>query len=120
MSRWTPVTRDIPQGSLFGKIQFNIFISDTVSGITCTISKSAGDTKLSAADNTPERWNTIQRNLDKLEKRAPGKLMRFNKANCKVMYLDQGNLWYKGCRMKGLQGDLWRRTWGYWWRKSWA
>ncbi|KAJ7415475.1 hypothetical protein WISP_78103 [Willisornis vidua] len=51
-------------------------------GIKCTISKFAYDTKLSGMIDTPERWNVIQRDLDKLKK-----LMRFNQTKFKVLHL---------------------------------
>ncbi|PKU34299.1 rna-directed dna polymerase from mobile element jockey-like [Limosa lapponica baueri] len=59
--------RDLMGGLLSGQ---GIYWTVTSSGIKCTLSKFADDTKTSGVIDTLERWVAMQRDLDKLEKWA--------------------------------------------------
>ena len=79
----------IPHYILLSKLERYGFEGWT--GIKCTLSKFADDTKLSSAVNTLEGREAIQRDLDRLEKWAHENLMRFSKAKRRVLHLSQGN-----------------------------
>ncbi|GAB0204467.1 cAMP-dependent protein kinase inhibitor alpha [Grus japonensis] len=70
---------------------FNIFVSNMDSGIKCTLSKFADNTKLCGVVNTLEGRDAVQRDFDRLERWAHVHRMKFNKAKCKVLDMDWGN-----------------------------
>jgi len=89
------VTNGIPQQSVPGPALFNIFVSDVDSGIECTLSKFADNTKLCGAVDTLEGRVWLQRDRDRLERWACVNLMKFNKTKCKVLHMGQGNAKHK-------------------------
>ncbi|GAB0182123.1 mitochondrial enolase superfamily member 1 [Grus japonensis] len=87
MSKWRTVTSGVPQESVLGPALFNIFVGTMDSGIVCTLSKFANNTKLCGTMDTLEGRDAIQRDLDRLERWARANRMKFNK----VLHVGWGN-----------------------------
>jgi len=83
------VTSGVSQGSVLGLVLFNIFVGDVDSGIECTLSRFASDTKLSGAVDILEGKDAIHRDDGRLERWARVNLMKFNK--CTFLPMGQGN-----------------------------
>jgi len=79
------------RGLVLELVLLNIFVNNMDSGIECTLNKSVNDTKLCVVIDTPEGWDAIQRDLDRLESWACANLMKFNKAKCKALHVGRGN-----------------------------
>jgi len=61
------VTRDVPRGSVLGPMQFDI-VNDTDSGIKGTLRNFVDDITQCSVVSMREGRNTIQRDLDRLER----------------------------------------------------
>ncbi|KAJ7412896.1 hypothetical protein BTVI_44961 [Pitangus sulphuratus] len=81
MSKWRPVTSGAPQESVLGPALFNTFAGNMDSGIECPLSMFT-NIKLCGSVDTLEGSDTIQRDLDMLERcgrSATGDMLLFEK-----------------------------------------
>ena len=65
----------VPQGSVLGRVVFNIFINDLDEGV---LVKLVDDTRFGETANTLEDRKKIQNDLDRLEHWAENNSMEFN------------------------------------------
>ncbi|KAK4832645.1 hypothetical protein QYF61_024673 [Mycteria americana] len=101
---WYSITKGVPQRSVLGSLLLNIFINDIDSGIECTLSQFADDTKLRGVADSLEGRDAIQKDLDMLERWKKVNLIKINK--CKDLHLGQSNHQYQyGLGGKGIESS---------------
>ncbi|XP_056191071.1 translation initiation factor IF-2-like [Falco biarmicus] len=95
MSKRKPGMSGVPQGYVLGPVLFNVFFSDTGSGIECTFSKFADDTKLRGAVDSLEGRDATQQDLHRL--------MPPNQVYCDALYFIGSDILSKNMRIHVLE-----------------
>ncbi|CAM5074360.1 unnamed protein product [Natator depressus] len=91
LSDWREVTSGVPQGSVLGRILFNLFITDLGTKSGSVLIKFVDDTNLGGIVNLEKDWDIIQEDLDDLVNWSNSNRMKFNSEKCKVMHLGINN-----------------------------
>lgn len=84
-----PVTSSVPQGLILRPMWFNTFIHNLDNESECTFSKFGDNRKLEGVADTCDGCTALQRDLDRLEKRA--ERLKFKLGKWKVLYLGRNN-----------------------------
>ncbi|XP_059843914.1 P-selectin glycoprotein ligand 1 isoform X2 [Hypanus sabinus] len=90
-SEWRSVTSGMLQGSELGPLLFVIYINDLDDNVVNWISKFADDTKIGGVVDSEEGFQSLQRDLDQLEKWAEKWQMEFNTDKCEVLHFGRTN-----------------------------
>ena len=80
-----PVTSGVPQGSVLGPILFLIYINDLPDHVRSKVRLFADDTALYLTLDTPDSYNTLQKDLDNLQIWESLWDMEFNPSKCQVI-----------------------------------
>ncbi|KAK4822223.1 hypothetical protein QYF61_011864 [Mycteria americana] len=108
-SGWWPVISGVPQGSILGPVLFNVSINDLATGIECTLSEFASDTKLGGTVDSLQCREALQ-----LGSWAITNCMKFNKSKCLILHLGQGNPGYTSkLEDEKLESNPKKEIWGF-------
>lgn len=90
---WRPVASTVLQGQywLRSSLTSSLTFWMMQNSAECTFRVFAADTNFKGLVDMPAGCAAIQRDHNKLEKWADGKLMKFNKEKCKVLQLGRNN-----------------------------
>ncbi|CAM1304818.1 Uncharacterised protein r2_g1469 [Pycnogonum litorale] len=81
------VTSGIPQGSVIGPVLFLMYINDLPQHVQSHVKLFADDTKIFARNDDEAEMETLQDDLDRLQKWSTDWKMRFHPEKCSVMRL---------------------------------
>jgi len=96
-----------------------LFVQDLDGRTECTLSKTAGGTKLEVEISMLKGMAAIQRDLDKLKKWADRNLLKFNESKCKILHQDWNNPMQQYRPWHTVYEEaLQQRTWSSWWTTS--
>ena len=89
MSKWTPVTSGIPQGSVFSPILFTIFVNDIPAQVSHHVKLFADNTKMYC--RVTNKSVSLQTNIDALVTWPAQWPIPFNASKSKVMHIGSNN-----------------------------